>query len=397
MRIADIIIGDRHRKSMGDIDALARSIAKVGLLQPILVKPDGNLIAGARRLAACKLLGLADIPVTVATNLDDAILALTAERDENTCRENFAPSEAIEIGKRLEALERPKAEDRMMAGVPSSDSDEGTGRTDDTVAAAVGMKRDKYRKAKKVVEEAQAQPDLLAGVVEAMDASGNVNAAAKEVERRKREAERAAMAAAAADLPESDRWHVAAADIATYQTTERFDFIITDPPYERGALPLYGALARRACEWLKPSGLLVVMCGQSYLPDIYRALSEHLAYYWTACYLTPGQPTPLRQRQVNTSWKPILVYGKPDYHGKIFGDVFKSDGNDKAFHDWGQSVSGMSSLIQQMCLPGQSILDPFLGAGTTGVAAIAHGCLFHGIDVDEQKVLISRKRLSEAM
>ena len=63
--IASITIGDRHRRDMGDLRALASSIADVGLLHPIVVTPDGMLIAGERRLAACKLLGWTEIPATV--------------------------------------------------------------------------------------------------------------------------------------------------------------------------------------------------------------------------------------------------------------------------------------------------------------------------------------------
>ena len=138
----------------------------------------------------------------------------------------------------------------------------------------------------------------------------------------------------------------------------------------------------------------MAMCGQSYLDKIYAMLSAELEYYWTCAYFLPGQPTPLRTRQVNTSWKPILVYGlSPKYDGKIFGDVFKSDKNDKDYHKWGQSETGMLSIISQVFVPGTSIFDPFCGAGTTGVAALAHGCTFAGIDIDEQNVNISRARL----
>jgi ParB family transcriptional regulator, chromosome partitioning protein len=63
--IASITIGNRHRRDMGDLRALASSIADVGLLHPIVVTPDGMLIAGERRLAACKLLGWTEIPATV--------------------------------------------------------------------------------------------------------------------------------------------------------------------------------------------------------------------------------------------------------------------------------------------------------------------------------------------
>ena len=44
-------VGDCHRRDMGDIEAPARSMADLGLLQPIVIRPDDRLIAGHRRLA----------------------------------------------------------------------------------------------------------------------------------------------------------------------------------------------------------------------------------------------------------------------------------------------------------------------------------------------------------
>jgi ParB family chromosome partitioning protein len=60
-----IRVGERHRRDMGDIDSLAASIEDLGLLHPITVDQDGRLLAGARRLAAFKLLGRTEIPVNV--------------------------------------------------------------------------------------------------------------------------------------------------------------------------------------------------------------------------------------------------------------------------------------------------------------------------------------------
>ena len=45
--------------------ALARSIGEVGLLHPVVVTSKGHLVAGARRLEACRILGWKKIPVTV--------------------------------------------------------------------------------------------------------------------------------------------------------------------------------------------------------------------------------------------------------------------------------------------------------------------------------------------
>ena len=51
--IDSIIIGERYPRDMGDIHGLAASIRSVGLLHPVVVTPNGELLAGGRHLAAC--------------------------------------------------------------------------------------------------------------------------------------------------------------------------------------------------------------------------------------------------------------------------------------------------------------------------------------------------------
>ena len=208
--------------------------------------------------------------------------------------------------------------------------------------------------------------------------------------------ERKIIADNAKDIKHSDQWNIYHADMETWKAPRQYDFIITDPPYPKEYLHLYETLAIRANEWLRDGGLLIAMCGQSYLNEIYKMMDNHLKYYWTSCYLTLHQPTPLRQRNVNTTWKPLLVYAKGEYKGKIFGDVYKSPQPQKSNHDWEQSIDGMSALIKQVCLPGQYILDPFNGSGTTGIAAIKHGCLYDGVELELESVNISKGRIHDA-
>lgn len=190
------------------------------------------------------------------------------------------------------------------------------------------------------------------------------------------------------------RWNIYHGDIRDWKTDKKYDFIITDPPYSKEFLPLWEVLAKRSNEWLKDGGLLIAMSGLLYVDQIYSIMSKYLTYYWTAAYLTPGQSASLRHVNVNQNWKPLLIYKKGEYTGKVFGDVFRSSENSKEYHMWGQSESGMYDIISKICLPGQSILDPFCGAGTTGVAALKHGCLFDGLEILEENVSIAKARLA---
>jgi 16S rRNA G966 N2-methylase RsmD len=238
---------------------------------------------------------------------------------------------------------------------------------------------------------AAAMPEL----VEKMD-SGEMTAheASKEVATKKRTAARAEIAQAGAKVKASDKWHVYHGDIRTWKAEKQYDFIITDPPYPKEFLPLWEVLAERANEWLKPNGMLIAMTPHFHIDKIMEMMGRHLQFYWIAAYLVPGESAGVAQRRINPQWKPLLIYAPAKYTGKTFSDVFVSGNNDKDFHKWGQSESGMSSIIDKVCLEGQSILDPFCGAGTTGISALKHGCFFDGLDNDIEKVNISKGRLA---
>jgi len=84
---------------------LAESIRMYGLLQPLTVtrtelqKEDGGLaveyelISGERRLRACKLLGLPQVPAIIRANTDDARVKLELAIIENLQREDLNPVE----------------------------------------------------------------------------------------------------------------------------------------------------------------------------------------------------------------------------------------------------------------------------------------------------------------
>lgn len=106
MAIGDIVLNPRIRKNLGDIGALAESMRKNGLLNPITVTRKGELIAGHRRLESAKRLGWQYIEVTILKDQDE-IAKLEAEIEENVQRKPLSPDELADGYKRLEKLKNP--------------------------------------------------------------------------------------------------------------------------------------------------------------------------------------------------------------------------------------------------------------------------------------------------
>lgn len=202
VHIDNIRIEGRHRKDLGDIDALAKSIADVGLIQPVVVLPNYELVAGERRVAALRQLGGTVVPVTIINTLHDAADRLKAERDENRCRKDFTASELVALGKQLEDIERPKAKGRQREsgrrfgrGIdrssPTGDNLSHT-KTDDIVGDALGISATTYRRAKNVVAAANDADPVIANTAKdqlaKLDAGRTSVTAAAEVVKGAREA-----------------------------------------------------------------------------------------------------------------------------------------------------------------------------------------------------------------
>ena len=95
--VYSIRVGRRHRIELGDIDELAASIQRDGLLQPITITPDGVLVCGARRLAAIKRLGWKKVNVWVRSGLSDRLGQVLAEQDDNQLHKPLTKRESAAL------------------------------------------------------------------------------------------------------------------------------------------------------------------------------------------------------------------------------------------------------------------------------------------------------------
>lgn len=119
-RLIDIafIHGDPNqpRRTMDEtaLRELAESIRALGVLQPIVVRPDGDrfrIIAGHRRYEACKLIGLAQMPAIVREASEHE--AVEQALIENVQREDINPIEEAQCYRRL--MDEHKYSIREMA------------------------------------------------------------------------------------------------------------------------------------------------------------------------------------------------------------------------------------------------------------------------------------------
>jgi len=215
MNIDEIQIGFRYRKDLGDLRSLADSIDEVGLLHPVVVTQDGRLIAGQRRLEACRSLGWTDIPVTVV----DLLQAARGEAHENFVRKDLLPSEIVALKRAIEPLERREARQRQGVRAdlchPATVA-ESQGPSRDKIARYLGVGKTTIDRAEAVVEAAEEDPEEYGYLVEQMDRSGKVAGAFRRLEVLRQAKE---LDAAAPELP-----------------TGPFQVIVADPPwrYESG-------------------------------------------------------------------------------------------------------------------------------------------------------------------
>lgn len=156
MKIDEIIVKDRIRKDAGGMMELINDIKANGLINPVTVNTDHVLLAGYRRLSACKALGWTDIPAHMVLTENEE-QELRVEISENEVRKEFTMTERLDYARRLHRIESIKAEQRKQSGqfgtdVQNSAPPEEQGKTRDKVAEQVNMSHDTLRKAQVIAE-----------------------------------------------------------------------------------------------------------------------------------------------------------------------------------------------------------------------------------------------------
>jgi len=391
IKCKDVIVRNRYRKDFGDLNELMDSIESLGLLQPIGITKNKELIFGQRRLLACQKLGHDKIEARVV----DVPSIIEGEYAENEIRKDFTVSERVAIGKAIEngiGERRGGNHGNQYTGGKAHKvadcQDSLSGKETREIASGVAGfgSRESYRRAKEIVEKGTSE--LIAKVD-----SGNVSigAAYKEIKRVEKKAERDKAIKDAAKHYKADKSIRIVNDDFYPWCTENLknnsvDLILTDPPYSKEYLHVWGQLGEVAARVLKPGGYLAAYSGQLYFNHVMRALDKHLSYCWMIALHHTGQTQLVHPRNVICTWKPILVYRKeaPGKFETTLVDSISMDYREKDFHDWGQGEGAFGYLMKTLSAPNELVLDPFAGGGTTLAVAKALKRKCIGIEIDAQ-------------
>lgn len=199
---------------------------------------------------------------------------------------------------------------------------------------------------------------------------------------------------------------------------ESVDLIVTDLPYE--SLEKYrkiGTTTRlknsksSSNEWFKvfPNSKFESLFG-----EFYRVLKKNTHLYMFCDHETSFIMKPEGEKVGFKFWKPIIwdkekigmgYHYRAQYEMIMFFEKGKRKLNNLSISDvisvprvWRgypteKPVKVSEILIKQSTEEGGTVLDPFMGSGSTGVAAIKNGRKFIGCDVSEKAFNIAKERI----
>ena len=175
------------------------------------------------------------------------------------------------------------------------------------------------------------------------------------------------------------------------------DLIFTDPPYNADGIPLYGDLGEFARRVLRPGGSLLAYAGHYYLPETMNLILPHLQWNWCwGFYNSPSGPRARAfPRGVINAWRPILWFIKPPRRrlGQMVVDMVERGKPEKDFDSWQQHLSEAIYFIDKLSAPGDLVVEPFAGSGTTVLAARALGRHVIAAEIDPKVAEMASARL----
>jgi DNA modification methylase len=204
--------------------------------------------------------------------------------------------------------------------------------------------------------------------------------------------------------------------------SESVDAVVTDPPYgtaspskvtKRGDKLVTFEISwdsELSFKWLpeverilKPGGSLIFFVDNKAITTAWVAVEQiNLRPLQNFCWVK-SNPIPNPRKNFMSGFELALFSRKPGVVLYWGGEGSTPNyflaglcqGIERTKHPTQKPLSLFRHLVRCVCPPGGTVLDPFMGSGTTGEAAIGLGRKFIGIDINAEYVAMAKRRLSE--
>lgn len=400
-----ILVADRFRTELGDIDTLVDSIKHLDIIQTIAVKdlgPDANpryrLLAGGRRLEAAKRAGLPLVPCKIYPTDTSELKALEIELFENLHRKNLEWTEEINNTLAIDTLKKTS-----IPGWTSADTARALGVSEGLISQDLELAR---------TVSSNVMPEL----VKAKTKTEAKQLLIREKEKVANEALVRYVKTAAPKVPQFNNYVVGNFfDIAPHLDPNSIDCIEMDPPWAVA----YDDLVERQCELDKNTRSTERF--EDWTIEAYKSHVATLAsiamrllrddrwlLFWgglvnhtitvealtaagfrvvmpPAIWAKPGAAPTAPQKGYSgliTSYE-ILYYaakGTPRVYN-IRSNVFVENANTPdRFHPTEKPRELMKAILSTFMCPAQTLLVPFAGSGNS--LAAAHDLSIHSMGYD---------------
>lgn len=401
----EIIVEGRSRKTFEKIEELAESIKTIGQIHPIRITADDKLIAGERRLRACKLAGV-QVDTVIWENCTARELK-EIELRENLDRDDMPWADRVAGLAELDALKKEE-----FGEAKAGRSEVGWSLAD--TAALVNSTKSTVHKDLEMAAALKAFPELAA--------SKNQHEATKKM---KRLTEKLAIAELASrrKLVATDHSIVAnenfiigdafsglkslaseSVDFANVDTPYGIDLTEqkkiqseqrTDDDYEEWPVEAYleniTFVTRECFRILKDNRWMLFWYGQEWYMQV-RAVLENAGFkvdkipaVWYGG--AGGAQTMAPEYNLGRCYEQFFICRKGDpilvKRGRPNVFAYDKMAPQNKIHPTEKPIELMDELYATFVLPGQTCVSPFIGSGNDGRSAYKHGCQWFGFDFNE--------------
>jgi DNA modification methylase len=195
-------------------------------------------------------------------------------------------------------------------------------------------------------------------------------------------------------------YHGDANEILQSFDAESIDLVLTDPPYPREFFCTYIYLAEHCPRLMKDGASLVTIIPHFSLPEVLKQFDGKLKWRWLL-HMNQWEGSHARLAMgIECCMKPLGWWVKRAYpKGRGFirdgVKVTGKDGQKKSRHKWEQDISSFLYFCEKLTKAGDTVLDPYLGSGTTMEVAIRLGRRCVGIELEEEHCKTSVERYHE--